>query len=264
MQVDKVLLSKLVTLSDFAYYTLASTIAGGALTALILPINQAWSPRLNQLYARNDHAGLIHSYHQGAQLVSVIVGSAACVMMAFAETLLKLWTRDDALAHQLAPLLSLLVLGNLLNGLMWIPYSTQLAHGWTGLGVRLNILAVIIIVPAILWATPRYGAEGAAWAWVSLNAGYVLIGIHFMYRRILCTEKWRWYREDVVQPLFGAMLGVFLVWCLNPNPARVLDQLLTLITATFSALLFATLAAPAVRQRAASFLFYLAKSFGKS
>jgi len=263
-QVDKILLSRLLSLAYYGYYALASTVAGGAFSVLIGPINQAWFPRLSQLYARNYHAGLIRSYHQGAQLVSVIVGSAACVMMAFAETLLKLWMQDDALAHQVAPLLSLLMLGNLLNGLMWIPYSTQLAHGWTGLGVRTNIVAVIIIVPAILWATPRYGAEGAAWAWVSLNAGYVLIGIHFMHRRILCTEKWRWYREDVVQPLLGATLGAISVWCLNPNPARVLDQLLTVIGATFSALLFATLAAPAVRQRAASFLFYLAKSFGKS
>lgn len=76
---------------------------------------------------------------------------------------------------------------------MWIPYQTQLAHGWTSLTVRINIVAVAIIVPAILWATPRYGAEGAAWVWVALNTSYLLVGIHFMYRRILTREKWRWY-----------------------------------------------------------------------
>lgn len=200
MQVDKVLLSKLLSLKEFGYYTLAAVVAG-SLYMVITPITQAFYPRMCELYARNDQAGLIDNYHKGAQLVSVFAGSVAIVVILFAETILRLWTQDQDLAQSSATLLSLLMLGNLLNGLMWIPYLTQLAHGWASLAVRINIVAVALIVPAILWATPRYGAEGAAWVWVSLNAGYVLIGIHFMYRRILGTEKWRWYAQDVFSPL---------------------------------------------------------------
>ena len=253
-QVDKMLLSKLLTLTDFGYYTLASTLASGALTVLIGPVNQAWFPRLSQLHAANDTPGLIRCYHQGAQLVSVIAGSATFVMMAFAETVLNLWTQDVALSARVAPILSLLVLGNLLNGLMWIPYQTQLAYGLTGLAVWVNIIAVAIIVPAMLWATPRYGAEGAAWAWVSLNAGYVLLGIHFMYRRILHTEKWRWYRDDVIQPLLAAGAAVLLVRWLIPPPVGMLPQLFALSVAAFTALFFATLAAPSVRHKAMNVL----------
>ena len=199
-QVDKLLLSKLLTLSEYGYYTLAATVAA-ALYMLISPITQAWYPRLCELHARGNKALLIETYHQGAKLVSVIGGSAAIVMILFSETFLLLWTQEHELAKRVAPLLSLLMLGNLLNGLMWIPYQTQLAHGWTSLAVRVNIIAVTIIVPGILWVTPRYGAEGAAWVWASLNAGYVLIGIHFMYRRILSTEKWEWYIHDLMLPL---------------------------------------------------------------
>lgn len=162
-QVDKVLLSRLLTLSEFGYYTLAGTVAG-ALYMLISPITQAFYPKFCELHARGDTAALADSYHKGAQLVSVIAGSAAIVLIFFAETFLQLWTQDIELAGRVAVLLSVLVLGNLLNGLMWIPYQTQLAHGWTGLGVKVNIVAVAFIVPAILWVVPRYGAEGAAWA----------------------------------------------------------------------------------------------------
>jgi hypothetical protein len=103
------------------------------------------------------------------------------------------------------------MLGNLLNGLMWIPYQTQLAHGWTSLAIRINILSVAIIVPAIIWVTPRFGSEGAALVWVSLNIGYLLIGIHFMHRSILESEKFRWYRQDVIMPLFAASASGFLL-----------------------------------------------------
>lgn len=250
-QVDKVILSKLLTLSEYGYYTLAAVVAG-AMYMLVSPITQAWFPRLSQLHAAGDYVGLARMYHQGAQLVSVVLGSAALVLIVFSETFLHLWTQDAALAHRTAPLLSLLVLGNLLNGLMWIPYQTQLAHGWTSLTVSINIVAVLFIVPAILWATPRYGAEGAAWVWVSLNAGYVLIGIHFMYRRILRAEKWRWYVQDVLQPLFSALFVVAAMKWLLPAPGSVITQLSTLALASVLTLSAAGFAAKQVRRQARS------------
>lgn len=191
---------------------------------------------------------MIDSYHKGAQLVSVFAGSVAIVVILFAETFLRLWTQDQDLARRTATLLILLTLGNLLNGLMWIPYQTQLAHGWTSLAVHINIAAVAVIVPAIIWATPRFGAEGAAWVWVSLNAGYLLIGIHFMYRRILNTEKWRWYLKDVFMPLLvGSAAASTLAVLWNAESSNFNDM--TLLTlATVITLTATILSAPILRQ----------------
>ena len=239
MQVDKILLSKLLSLSDYGYYTLAAVVAGSLYIA-ITPITQAFYPRLCELHARNDQTALIETYHKGAQLVSVFAGSVAIVIILFAETFLRLWTQDPELAQRTAALLSLLMLGNLLNGLMWIPYQTQLAHGWTSLAVRINIVAVTIIVPAIFWVTPRFGAEGAAWVWVCLNAGYVLIGVHFMYRRILSTEKLRWYAKDVFMPLFCGVAAanvLALLWSAEKNNITDIALLISATVITLTATL---------------------------
>lgn len=248
-QVDKMLLSKLLTLSEYGYYTLASVVAG-ALYMLVGPISIAWFPRLSQLHAAGDHEGLVRKYHQGAQLVSVIAGSATLVIMVYAETLLNLWTQNVELGHRTAPLLSLLVLGNLLNVLCWIPYQTQQAYGWTRLGITVNIAAVMIIVPAIFWVTPRFGAIGAAWVWVSLNAGYCLFGIHLMHRRILKGEKWLWYRQDILQPLVAAALVVLAIKWLLPNPTNIYTQIGTLVAASALTLAAAALVAQGVREQA--------------
>jgi len=217
MQADKLILSKLLTLSEFGYYALAATVAG-ALYMVVGPIGQAWFPKLTELQATQQQAQLIQKYHQGAQLVCVAMGSAALVMIVFAEVILQLWTRDNQLARHSANLLRLLALGNLLNGLMWIPYQTQLAHGWTGLATRINIAAVIIIVPAFILVIPHYGAEGAGYVWVGLNACYVLFGIYFMHRKILITEKWQWYQRDVLQPLLiAASVTILLAWTMPKN-----------------------------------------------
>jgi len=247
MQVDKVLLSKILSLSEFGYYTLATVVAG-ALYAVITPITQAFYPRLCELHARNDKAALIETYHKGAQMVSVLGGGVAIVFILFSETFIRLWTQDTDLAQRTATLLSLLMLGNLLNGLMHIPYMAQLAHGWISLTVRINIVAVAVIIPSILWATPRFGAEGAAWVWVSLNAGYVLIGIHFMYRRILSAEKWRWYAQDVFFPLLGGVFAASVLALLWSAEKNNLTDFMLIVSATLVTLTATLLSASMSRE----------------
>ena len=96
-------------------------------------------------------------------MVTIATGSAAILLIVFAEPILLLWTQDTALAHRSASLIRILALGNLFNGLMWIPYQAQLAYGWTSFTLIMNIVSVAIIIPAIFWVAPLYGAESAAW-----------------------------------------------------------------------------------------------------
>jgi O-antigen/teichoic acid export membrane protein len=227
-QIDKIILSKMLSLSAFGYYTLASMLAG-ALYTLVSPITQAWFPRLTQLHESGNSAELVQKFHQGAQLVSVIAGSASLVMIFQGETFLRLWTQDVALAAKVAPLLSLLALGYLLNTLMWIPFETQLAHGSVKLPVKINIIAVIFIVPATLLLTPHFGSQGAAWAWVLLNTGYVLIGVHFMFHKVLPDEKWNWYFHDVMKPLLPTAVAMSLVAPLVSQANTSFGQILVLL-----------------------------------
>jgi len=176
-----------------------------------------------------------------------LCGSVAIVIIMFSETFLRLWTQDPELSQRNATLVSLLMLGNLLNVFMWMPFSIQLAYGWTSLAIRINIIAITIIVPAILWVTPRFGAEGAAWVWISLNTGYVLIGIHFMHHKILTKEKWLWYGQDKLQPLFAAAtVASAFAWAM-PESLTVPVQLIWLLLAITITILTSAFAAPHVR-----------------
>ncbi len=209
-QVDKLLLSKLVPLEEFGYYALAASVSG-ALYFLISPVATAASPRMAELVSQGQVQLIIDTYHGASQWLAAILIPAALVMASFAQPLLLTWTGNLGLALRAAPLLSLLALGTLCNGLMNVPYLTQLAYGWSGFAARVNMVAVCLIVPAILWSVPRFGAIGAAWAWLALNAGYVLVSIHFMHVRLLRGEKRRWFRDAVIQPLgVGAVIVLTL------------------------------------------------------
>ncbi|MEZ5445127.1 MAG: oligosaccharide flippase family protein [Gammaproteobacteria bacterium] len=216
--VDKLMLSNLLTLSDFGYYMLASAVAA-AVHALIGPIFTATYPRLVELVAQGSESTVAAAYHYFAQLLSVVVLPPAMVMAMLPEHLLVLWTGDASLAITVAPLLSLLVIGSMLNGVMHIPYALQLAHGWTQFAVRMNIISVALLVPAIYIGVSHYGAIAAAMAWMILNVGYVTVGMPFMHRRLLKSELHRWYLKDVGGPLVASFTVAGLARVLAPAPS---------------------------------------------
>lgn len=207
-QVDKLLLSRLLTLESFGYYTLAATVTT-LLYMVVNPITNAIYPRMVELVSQKEMSKLIVTYHQGAQLVTVLTAPIVTLLFFYAQGILFMWSGNPQLASNTAPILSILAIGSFLNGLMYIPYQLQLAHGWTSLAVKTNTVAVVILVPAILWGVSQYGAIGAAWVWVLLNIGYLLIAVQFMYRRYISQEKLRWYFADILMPTAGA---IFVVW----------------------------------------------------
>jgi O-antigen/teichoic acid export membrane protein len=253
-QTDKIILSKLLSLTDFGYYTLAVIVAG-AIHIVIVPITQAWYPILCELYARNDEASIIDTYHKGVQWVTVVAGSVAIIIILFSERLIHLWSQDAELAKQIAPLLSVIAIGNYFNAMMWVPYQTQLAYGWTSLALRINLVAVVVLVPCMYYASSMYGGIGSAWVWVALNFGYVIVGIHFMHRKILKGEKWRWYREDFVRPmLFGVMAAGCIKLLSAGVEATMLNEVLLLIVASSVTVCVVMFAAVEVRFQVFRFL----------
>ena len=250
-QIDKILLSRLLDLTALGHYMLA-TVAAGALETIVAPLFQTVTPRLSRLNATGNELGFVTLYHAASQMVTVTAGAAALVLMVFPDLVLLAWTSDPILSAAVSPFLRLLALGYFLNVLMWMPYQAQLANRWTGLTLRINVAAVILIVPALLWAVPKFGAISAACVWVMLNAGYVLIGIHLMHRRILKKEKWRWYWHDIIVPLLGAGSAALVLRLLYGNYINgwFTDQagrICLLVFISVITLLSAALAAPLVR-----------------
>src|ERR1039457_2069229 len=89
------------------------------------PITTALYPRFTELATNGGDCALGDLYPQGAQLVTVLTGSAAIVLMVFGDRVLRLWTGNPALSQHVAPLMAVLALEMCFNGLMWIPYRSE-------------------------------------------------------------------------------------------------------------------------------------------
>lgn len=247
-QLDKVILSRMLSLEMFGYYSLAGAVGRG-LYVVISPVFNAILPRLSALVAVGDTAGLKSVYHYGSQLMAVLVLPLAVLLSLFSYDVILLWTGNPETANNTAPIASLLVIGTSLNGLMHLPYALQLANGWTRIGLYITASLIAAFVPAIIVLTTYYGAVGAASAWLLLNVIYLLGGMPLTHLYLLVGEARGWFTEDVGLPLIMTLLvagaGRFLV----ESPMSPMVAIGCLSAVLFSSMLAAAFVAPRIREK---------------
>ncbi|MBI3044308.1 MAG: oligosaccharide flippase family protein [Betaproteobacteria bacterium] len=245
-QLDKLILVNVLPLDAFGYYSLASRVAGG-LYYLINPVSAAFFPRFSQLLAASDWQELARLYHRGCQLMAVVLVPVAAVFAFFSTDFLVLWTRDLAIAANTGTMLGVLVTGTAMNGLVNLPFTLQLADGWTRLVFLTHSVAVILLVPLIYFLSLHYGGVGAAWAWLVLNCGYVMFSPRIMHRRLLIGHLRQWIMMDLAAPLAAAM-SVAILWRYFVGVPETFGwMLLNLVTVSALTLLAAAFAANQIR-----------------
>jgi O-antigen/teichoic acid export membrane protein len=214
-QIDKVVVSKLLSLTMLGYYILASAAANSLLIIAAVIFNVIF-PRMSAQVAAGDENGLRQSYHTGSQLMAVLVLPLAAVLSFFSFDVMHLWTRNIDAASFAAPVLRILIIGSALNALLFLPYSLQLAFGWTRLNLTVGLISIVIIIPATVVATKHFGPIGAATVWVALNVMNMLVVVPIMHKRILPHEA-RGYFKDVGLPMVAIIVTAALARLAFPN-----------------------------------------------
>lgn len=247
-QTDKLVLSKILPLADYGYFTLAVLVASGVM-AISGPISGALMPRMAKLEAEGDHAGLIHVYRQATQLVSVIAGATSITLAFFAEPLLWAWTGDRSLAQQAAPVLALYALGNGILAVAAFPYYLQYAKGDLRLHLIGNAIFVVLLIPLIIWATSEYGAVGAGYAWLGMNLLSFVAWLPLVHGKFEPSLNLKWYSHDVLSIILTALIAGYCLSILMPQSEnRLLQFTVTIITGIFVLLIGAS-ASSAIRTR---------------
>lgn len=214
-QTDKLLVSRLLSLRDFGYYTIAGQIAA-SIALIVGPVYSSVFPRLSALSAGTQTDALAILYDRACQVLAILLLPTAAVIAAFSTQLLFIWTGNAHIAAETDSIVSILVAGSALNGLYVVPFALQLAHGWTRLALIQNLTTIIVLVPAVIWAARTYGAVGAAAMWPAVNLGYLVVGIRLMHRRLLPERLASWYRRAFLSPLTAVVSVVVAGRLLEP------------------------------------------------
>lgn len=166
VQIDKIILSKMVSIEQFGYYAIASTVTMGTLQ-LFYPIAQAIMPRLIQL--RDNPVALRKLCLQFFWMTSMVAGAGILLFLTSAQSLLHLWLRKSDTVAAVHPILALLLIGALINAFYNIGYLRWIALGkmkWIALVNALSLLLALMLIPGFVhWQ----GTMGAAIGWLTIN-----------------------------------------------------------------------------------------------
>jgi O-antigen/teichoic acid export membrane protein len=252
-QTDKLVLSKILPLAQYGYFTLAVLVASGVMI-ISGPISGAIMPRMAKLEAEGDHAGLIRVYRQATQLVAVIAGAAAITVAFCAESLLWAWTGNTHLAQQAAPVLILYALGNGILAVSAFPYYLQYAKGDLRLHLIGNAIFVTVLIPSIIWVASQYGGVGAGYVWLGMNLLSFVAWLPLVHRKFEPGLNLKWYGEDIlIIFLVASIVGYCLSALLLQSDSRLI-QLMEVIGTGLFVVLAGAIASSEIRNKVRKWL----------
>lgn len=215
-QFDKVLLSKILTLDQFGYYSISTTI-GLIIFQIIGPVSQTYFPKYSELIALNEDRKLKYYFHQGAQLMTILVLPASLILFFFSRELIWIWSLNKVLVENTWIVVSIFSLGSAFNGLINIHYQLFLSYGWVKAPVYQNIIFLIFSIPLVLILTYYFGAKGAAFSWLATNFLSFIISPLVFHKKYLCDEYFNWLFKDTLKPMIILVLQILLFKYISTN-----------------------------------------------
>ncbi len=224
-QLDKLLISKLAGLDAFGYYMLATAVVG-VLYTLINPTFNVIYPQMTGLVAANDTAGVAKLYRLGSKILAAVIFPTGVLLSIFSEQVIFVWTGNAEVALNVSPIVSILALGSALHCMMYFPYALQLSHSMTQLPLAINIFLTFLLVPLLIFFVRNYGVIGGAWAWLTLQTIYFLLGSWLTHRYLLKGLYTKWLTIDIGIPLGAAVIiGPFGYAISNHDSLSALSKL---------------------------------------
>jgi len=195
-QLDKILLAKFVSLEQLGYYTLAGTIAG-MLWVAVSPVATAIYPRFVELTAQEPGMEMSVLYTSANRIIAFILFPLGALLIFLPREALFLWTKNLSLTHNTSAILSIIAVGTTIQTLGLLPYRLQLAHGWTSLTIRLNIIMVILLMPLMWVLAKSIGIIGCGLVWLVLNTLNVTLGVLIMHSKLLPKKASLWFFDNL-------------------------------------------------------------------
>jgi len=245
-QTDKLILSGILPLAEYGYFTLAVLVAGG-ITIVSGPISTALLPRLARLHAEGQGDELRRLYNQAAQLVSVVAGSIAVLLAVCPEPLLFAWSGSQEMTSATAPVLRLYAIGNGLLALGAFPFYLQYARGDLRYHLVGNLILVAALIPAIVLAAVHAGGLGAGWVWLGMNALYLLVWVAYVHAKLEPGLHGRWLTDNVFKVLLPTAAAGWGLSQISPGAHDRWQALAQVVAIGAACMLVAILASPALR-----------------
>ena len=262
-QVDKAILSSVLTLTEFGYYSLVALVVSGILQ-ITHPLSEAIRPRMAALAESGKTRELHELYLLGTQIVAAICFSASFIIAFNAKGLIFLWTGNESAALWSENVLFWFALGNGILAVAAFQYYLQFAYGRLKLHVFGSSLSACVQIPIIAYAAYNFGALGAAKAWFWVRLLFFIFWVPVVHRAFAKGLHLKWLFQAVA-PIAIIVTLISIIWPMSEDVfSKSRLELLALVACKSTLIaIFSLLSIAQVREYVKAHVFYLSNVFKK-
>jgi O-antigen/teichoic acid export membrane protein len=228
-QFDKLLLSGILSLEEFGYFSLI-TLMAGSIISLSTPVFLAFLPRMTVLASKNSVREMVAIYVKMTQITTWITFSAALLISIYSQEIFYSLTGDKRAYEWGREMLVWYTLGSSIYVLGTFQYYLQNAFGKLRLYVVGLTISFLVQTPLIYFVTINYGALGASRLWFAFSTIWFLGWTLVVHSRLLPGFHFRWLTRDLLPILlFTSALSYLMIKMIHidMNQSRMLVMIKT-------------------------------------
>jgi O-antigen/teichoic acid export membrane protein len=246
-QIDKVILSKVLSLRAFGVFSMATLLASGILL-LANPIQQAFIPRFTA-DSLGDSRRIIPAYFLASEITMLAVIPVAMIFVNVPELVLRMWSHSAPSTPEAWRILQCYALGNACAAIAGLAFLVQYAEGNLSLHIKGNVVFLLILVPAVLFGALHGGAIGVGYAWLAFGVLQVFVWISIVHSKFLPGINLRWYGGMAARIAVTALVGVAFRYTDMSQASR--PQLFVYLLLMWLSMMAAAVAVSPIAQRKA-------------
>lgn len=210
MQFDKLILSSILTLDKFGYFSIIIIISS-SLIAIATPVFLAISPKMTVLLSRGENIKMQELYKKMTQLITWLVLSCSLLICIFSEQILYILIGNIEASKWGSNILIMYSLGYTFFVLGSFQYYLQNSFGDLIYYVRGASIMLIFQIPIMYYFVVQYGAFGSGLVWLVFNFLWFFIFTFIIHNKFLPKFHLGWLLKDIIPILFFVLFLSFFV-----------------------------------------------------
>lgn len=206
---DSIIISAALPLAVFGNYSLVASMCQ-VMLRLTQPVLNAAYPRTAAYVREEQRDELEHLVFTYTQVSTILLATAAFALIFFGGPMLTLVSGKPQVGHDFAPVLALLTAAYAFSGFSRCAHVLQMAEGFPGIALRVNLVFGALYLPAIILLTPRYGVMAPASCLLVGNAVSFIAFAYFGFRARMKGRLLNWLRVAMA-PQLAAIATVYML-----------------------------------------------------
>jgi O-antigen/teichoic acid export membrane protein len=174
LQMDKIVVSGMLSLRDFGHYSLISMISAG-LATLGYPVATASFPHFVKLIAENDKLQLRRVYFSYFRLVTVIMLPITASLAFFPQEILEFYTQSSSLEMTISNAFYIFILASFFSSMRPISYGLMLALNKQTTVIKYYFCLLVTYPAIIFFLAGSFDIVGVALAFLIMQLVSVFV-----------------------------------------------------------------------------------------